>query len=167
MSRMGLDNDKPGPLLSPDQRRLLDALSDQAALAIERINLSQDVESAKLTAETERLFASGRIRVMAMSNTSGSLKAAFAVAKEVHDRAVSVIVSGWCDQACALVLAASPKRVAREDAYVWVSHQENAAMPTRVGRLAAEGFITHVLGADRRVVTAEIWCKDHVAECGG
>ena len=52
---VGLDNDTPGPMLTPDQRRLLDALSDQAALAIERINLSQDVERAKLTAETERL----------------------------------------------------------------------------------------------------------------
>ena len=37
---IGLDNDRPGPLLSPDQRRLLDALSDQAALAIERVNLA-------------------------------------------------------------------------------------------------------------------------------
>jgi two-component system sensor histidine kinase KdpD len=28
---IGVDRDAPGPLLSPDQRRLLDALSDQAA----------------------------------------------------------------------------------------------------------------------------------------
>ncbi len=52
---IGLDKDRPGPILSPDQRRLLDALSDQAALAIERINLVQDIDHAKLTAETERL----------------------------------------------------------------------------------------------------------------
>ena len=52
---IGLDNDRPGPILSPDQRRLLDALSDQAALAIERINLVEDIDRAKLTAETERL----------------------------------------------------------------------------------------------------------------
>jgi two-component system sensor histidine kinase KdpD len=52
---IGLDNDRPGPILSPDQRRLLDALSDQAALAIERVNLVQDIDRAKLTAETERL----------------------------------------------------------------------------------------------------------------
>ena len=38
---VGLDSDKPGPLLTPDQRRLLDALADQAALAIERINLAE------------------------------------------------------------------------------------------------------------------------------
>ncbi|HUO93017.1 MAG TPA: sensor histidine kinase KdpD [Rhizomicrobium sp.] len=52
---IGLDNDRQGPILSPDQRRLLDALSDQAALAIERVNLVQDIDRAKLTAETERL----------------------------------------------------------------------------------------------------------------
>ena len=34
---VGIDNDKPGPLFTPDQRRLLDALIDQAALAIERV----------------------------------------------------------------------------------------------------------------------------------
>jgi two-component system sensor histidine kinase KdpD len=52
---VGLDNDKPGPLLTPDQRRLLDALTDQAALAIERIQLVDDVERAKLAAEADRL----------------------------------------------------------------------------------------------------------------
>jgi two-component system sensor histidine kinase KdpD len=52
---VGLDSDRPGPLLSPDQRRLFDALSDQAALAIERINLSEAIDRARVTAETERL----------------------------------------------------------------------------------------------------------------
>ncbi len=52
---IGLDSDKPGPLLSPDQRRLFDALADQAALAIERINLAQDIDRAQLAAESERL----------------------------------------------------------------------------------------------------------------
>src|SRR5262245_29203724 len=51
----GLDSDRPGPLLSPDQRRLFDALADQAALAIERINLAQDVDRARIAAETEKL----------------------------------------------------------------------------------------------------------------
>ena len=41
---IGIDRDEPGPLLSPDQQRLLDALSDQTALAIERVNLAEDVE---------------------------------------------------------------------------------------------------------------------------
>ncbi len=52
---VGLDSDRSGPLLTPDQRRLLDALSDQAALAIERISLAHDVTRARFEAETERL----------------------------------------------------------------------------------------------------------------
>jgi two-component system sensor histidine kinase KdpD len=52
---IGLDSDRPGPLLSPDQRRLLDSLADQAALAIERVNLVQDIDRARIAAETERL----------------------------------------------------------------------------------------------------------------
>jgi len=54
---VGLDSEKPGPLLTPDQQRLFDALSDQAALAIERINLAQDIDRNKLNAETERLHS--------------------------------------------------------------------------------------------------------------
>ncbi|MFS8036157.1 DUF4118 domain-containing protein [Xanthobacter sp. AM11] len=52
---IGIDRDKEGPLLSPEQRRLFDALSDQAALAIERVNLAGDIEAARLAAETDRL----------------------------------------------------------------------------------------------------------------
>jgi two-component system sensor histidine kinase KdpD len=52
---MGIDSDKPGPLLTPDQRRLLDALIDQSALAIERVHLVEDVDRAKRTIETDRL----------------------------------------------------------------------------------------------------------------
>ncbi|WP_342641371.1 sensor histidine kinase KdpD [Rhodoligotrophos ferricapiens] len=52
---IGIDRDKDGPLLTPEQRRLLDALADQAALAIERVNLVENLESAKFAAETERL----------------------------------------------------------------------------------------------------------------
>ena len=54
---IGLDSDHPGPLLTPDQKRLFDSLSDQAALAIERIKLADDIDRAKFTAETERLRA--------------------------------------------------------------------------------------------------------------
>ena len=52
---IGLDRDTPGPLLAPDGRRLLDALMDLAALAIERIHLQSDLDAAKLQAESERL----------------------------------------------------------------------------------------------------------------
>jgi len=54
---VGIDNDEPGPILTPDQLRLLNALADQAALAIERVNLVEDVDRARLVAETDRLRA--------------------------------------------------------------------------------------------------------------
>ena len=52
---MGIDSDKPGPLLTPDQRRLVDALRDQGALAIERVRLVEDMDRVERAAETERL----------------------------------------------------------------------------------------------------------------
>ena len=52
---VGIDSDKPGPLLTPDERRLLDALIDQGALAIERVHLVEDMDRVKRTVETERL----------------------------------------------------------------------------------------------------------------
>ena len=54
---VGIDSDKPGPLLTPDQRRLLDALTDQAALAIERVHLVDDLDQAKRRVEADRLRA--------------------------------------------------------------------------------------------------------------
>jgi two-component system, OmpR family, sensor histidine kinase KdpD len=54
---IGIDRDEPGPILTPDQHRLLDALADQAALAIERVNLVDDVDRARLVTETDRLRA--------------------------------------------------------------------------------------------------------------
>src|SRR3982074_3538289 len=52
---VGIDDDNAGPLLTPDQRRLLDALVDQGALAIERVRLVEDLDRAKRTAEADRL----------------------------------------------------------------------------------------------------------------
>jgi two-component system, OmpR family, sensor histidine kinase KdpD len=52
---VGIDRDKPGLLLTPDERRLLDALMDQSALAIERVRLVEDMDRVKRTAETDRL----------------------------------------------------------------------------------------------------------------
>jgi two-component system sensor histidine kinase KdpD len=52
---VGIDSDKPGPMLAPDERRLLDALTDQAALAIERVGLVEDMDRAERTIETDRL----------------------------------------------------------------------------------------------------------------
>ena len=52
---VGIDSDKPGPMLTPDERRLLDALIDQGALAIERVHLVEDMDRAKRTMEADRL----------------------------------------------------------------------------------------------------------------
>ena len=53
---IGLDSDRrDGPLLTPEQQRLLDALADQAALAIERVQLVDDVDRARLAVEANRL----------------------------------------------------------------------------------------------------------------
>ena len=59
---VGIDRDTPGPdpntpLLSPDQRCMLDALGDQAAVSIERIALAEDIDRSRLFSETERLRA--------------------------------------------------------------------------------------------------------------
>jgi two-component system sensor histidine kinase KdpD len=54
---VGIDRDAPGPLLPPDERRLFDALADQAAVAIERITLAKGLDEARVQAETERLRA--------------------------------------------------------------------------------------------------------------
>lgn len=52
---VGIDNDQTGPLLTPDQTRLLDALMDQGALAIERVRLAEDIDQVKRAVETDRL----------------------------------------------------------------------------------------------------------------
>ena len=44
-------------LLAPDERRLLDALMDQSALALERVKLAGQINEARLAAESERLRA--------------------------------------------------------------------------------------------------------------
>ncbi|XYD07999.1 sensor histidine kinase KdpD [Methylobacterium sp. NMS12] len=52
---IGLDADGTGPILSPEGRRLLDALADMGALAIERVRLVEDLDRAERAAETDRL----------------------------------------------------------------------------------------------------------------
>jgi two-component system, OmpR family, sensor histidine kinase KdpD len=57
---VGLDSNDPAgtePLLTADQHRLLQALADQAALAIERHRLAQDVEEGRVAAANEQLRA--------------------------------------------------------------------------------------------------------------
>ena len=52
---LGIRRDEPGALLGPEQRRLLDALADQGALAIERVHLVEDIDRFKRAAEADRL----------------------------------------------------------------------------------------------------------------
>ena len=54
---IGLDADEPGPLLTLEQLRLFDALLDQSALAVERVNLVGDLDRARRLAETDKLRA--------------------------------------------------------------------------------------------------------------
>jgi two-component system sensor histidine kinase KdpD len=65
---IGLDGDRQGPLLTPEQQRLLDALADQAALAIERVQLVADVDAARLVEEA------GRLRSALLTSISHDLK---------------------------------------------------------------------------------------------
>src|SRR6202522_301728 len=52
---IGIDDDRTGPLLTPDQRRLLDALMDQGALAVQRVQLREDMDRVTRTVESDRL----------------------------------------------------------------------------------------------------------------
>ncbi|WP_020186567.1 sensor histidine kinase KdpD [Methylopila sp. 73B] len=52
---VGVARRSAGPVLTPGERRLLDALVDQTAVALERIRLGADVDAARLEAEAERL----------------------------------------------------------------------------------------------------------------
>jgi two-component system sensor histidine kinase KdpD len=53
---IGLDSaGATAPLLTTDQHRLLDALADQAAVSIERVQLAAESDRNRLLAETERL----------------------------------------------------------------------------------------------------------------
>jgi len=54
---IGVAREEPGALFSADERRLLDALADQTAVALERISLARGLAEARVLAETERLRA--------------------------------------------------------------------------------------------------------------
>lgn len=52
---LGVSFDDQRTQLSPEHRRLLDAVVDQAAVAIERTKLTMDIEEARILSETEQL----------------------------------------------------------------------------------------------------------------
>jgi two-component system, OmpR family, sensor histidine kinase KdpD len=54
---VGIDSDRVDLLPTVAERRLLEALIDQSALAIERVHLVEDMERVRRTFETERLRA--------------------------------------------------------------------------------------------------------------
>jgi len=65
---VGIDNDKPGPILTPDQRRLLDALMDQGAIAVERVYLVEDMD------RVQRTLAADKLRAALLTSISHDLK---------------------------------------------------------------------------------------------
>jgi len=67
---------------SPDLRRLLETVTDQAALAIERTTLVADIESARVAGEAERL------RHALLSSLSDDLRAPLAAIQEAADRLI-------------------------------------------------------------------------------
>jgi len=52
---LGITRDAPNALLTPDERRLLEALADQAAVATERISLAAEIDETRVLRGTERL----------------------------------------------------------------------------------------------------------------
>ena len=52
---LGLQRPEDKTMFTPDERRLLDALNDQTALAIERAQLVEQVDEAKVVAEADKL----------------------------------------------------------------------------------------------------------------
>jgi len=52
---VGIDSDRLGPLLTPDDQRLLDALIDQTALAIERVRLVDNMDQVQRSVANEKL----------------------------------------------------------------------------------------------------------------
>jgi two-component system sensor histidine kinase KdpD len=65
---IGLQRDNDKDLLTPEERRLLDSLNDQTALAVERAQLVEKVEEAKIVAEADKL------RVAMLTSLSHDLK---------------------------------------------------------------------------------------------
>lgn len=52
---LGLARDPPGPILSPEESRLMDALCGQLAVSLERARLAEEMHANRMLAETEKL----------------------------------------------------------------------------------------------------------------
>jgi two-component system sensor histidine kinase KdpD len=101
---LGIDRDGPSPLLSADQRRLLDALIDQGALAIERVRLVEDIDRVKRTMETERLRSALLTSIShdlktPLASVLGAAGALRDMAKSLDDAAKAELLSTIIDEA--------------------------------------------------------------------
>ena len=65
---LGIHRDGAGPLLGPDESRLLDALGDQVAVSLERARLAEEMH------ETEMLAATEQLRTALLTSISHDLK---------------------------------------------------------------------------------------------
>jgi two-component system, OmpR family, sensor histidine kinase KdpD len=52
---LGVERENSAAPFDPDERRMLDALADQAAVAIERANLNEEMRATRVLAESEKL----------------------------------------------------------------------------------------------------------------
>jgi two-component system sensor histidine kinase KdpD len=105
---VGIADDDPagGPLLTPDDRRLLDALLDQAAVAIERVKLVRVLDQARLESETERLRSAMltslshdlRTPLAAIIGAVSSLKSRAAAAGERTDETLLDTLQGEAER---------------------------------------------------------------------
>ena len=100
---MGIDSDKPGALLTPDQRRLLDALIDQSALAIERVNLVEDMDRNMRALEADRLRSALLTSISHDLKTPlaailGSASTIRALGKELSERQKAELITTVIDE---------------------------------------------------------------------
>ena len=101
---VGICRDEAGPLLRVEQRRLLDALMDQSALAIERVHLVEDVERVKRIAETDRLRSALLTSIShdlktPLAAVLGSASALRDLAPSLDDAAKSDLITTIIDEA--------------------------------------------------------------------
>ena len=101
---LGIDRDGPDPPLTADQRRLLHALIDQAALAVERVRLVEDIDRVKRTMETERLRSALLTSIShdlktPLASVLGAAGALRDMAKSLDDAAKAELVATIIDEA--------------------------------------------------------------------
>lgn len=109
---LAISHPDPAHLLSPDQRLLLEAVTNQVALALERDQLSQTARKAQLQAETENLRSS------LLSSVSHDLRTPLAVITGASSR----------------LLEGNPDAAAQRDLAQTI-HEESARLTRLVGNL--------------------------------